>query len=345
MEAAARLAQRLLDEARGTIETRYPQLTDALAISSSEALIPAGDLAGGLEIAKQSTQLRPGVLRAEGSLDEALRAEERWLADPRLPQASRDTAHIPLATIPVFRAEFEACDDVLPRYAHGGNFLWNIVRAWRSLLVGDLDAAVAALPERTQAGGVPYVVAQVELSHVYLLWLAGFHDRARSAYDGWLDAVTASGTRGLRAGASFGPADVGTSTALSHLLDATAVTLASPTERDALRVIVQEQPGWCAARMIWWPLCMQRVYGDWAVALDMLDDAERLHRDALAWCERERCPIEAGRYHRGLADVAERRGQHAETMQHLDAAGELFARHGAKLYPDQVIAKKQILKA
>jgi hypothetical protein len=39
------------------------------------------------------------------------------------------------------------------------------------------------------------------------------------------------------------------------------------------------------------------------------------------------------------------RGQHLEAMQHLDAAGELFARHGAKLYLDQVIAKKQILKA
>jgi len=31
--------------------------------------------------------------------------------------------------------------------------------------------------------------------------------------------------------------------------------------------------------------------------------------------------------------------------QHLDAAGELFAKRGAKLYLDHVIAKKQILKA
>ncbi len=32
-------------------------------------------------------------------------------------------------------------------------------------------------------------------------------------------------------------------------------------------------------------------------------------------------------------------------MQHLDAAGELFAEYGAKLYLDQVLAKKQFLKA
>ncbi len=43
--------------------------------------------------------------------------------------------------------------------------------------------------------------------------------------------------------------------------------------------------------------------------------------------------------------MAERRGDHALAMGHLDAAGEIFAQRGAKLYLDQVIAKKQILKA
>jgi hypothetical protein len=32
-------------------------------------------------------------------------------------------------------------------------------------------------------------------------------------------------------------------------------------------------------------------------------------------------------------------------MEYLDAAGELYSRQGAKLYLDQVIAKKQILRA
>ena len=36
---------------------------------------------------------------------------------------------------------------------------------------------------------------------------------------------------------------------------------------------------------------------------------------------------------------------HALAMEHLDTAGELFAGRGAKLYLDQVIAKKQIFKA
>ena len=53
----------------------------------------------------------------------------------------------------------------------------------------------------------------------------------------------------------------------------------------------------------------------------------------------------AGRCLQGLAEVAERRGQHAEAMEHLDRAGELFSRHGAKLYLNRVLAKKEILKA
>ena len=32
-------------------------------------------------------------------------------------------------------------------------------------------------------------------------------------------------------------------------------------------------------------------------------------------------------------------------MGHLDRAGELCSRHGAKLYLEQVLAKKEILKA
>jgi hypothetical protein len=53
----------------------------------------------------------------------------------------------------------------------------------------------------------------------------------------------------------------------------------------------------------------------------------------------------AVRCHQGLADVAAVRGNQALVMEHLDAAGELIARYGAKLYLDQVLAKKQFLKA
>jgi len=76
-----------------------------------------------------------------------------------------------------------------------------------------------------------------------------------------------------------------------------------------------------------------------------VDQAEEGLRAAFAWCERERCPVEAGRCLQGLAEVAERRGQHAEAVGHLDRAVALFQQHGANLYLGQVLAKKEILRA
>src|SRR5690606_26286344 len=60
-----------------------------------------------------------------------------------------------------------------------------------------------------------------------------------------------------------------------------------------------------------------RARGCLALRLDLLDEAERHFRTGLEWCERERCPVEAGRCHQGLAEVAEHRGDHALAMQHL----------------------------
>ena len=55
--------------------------------------------------------------------------------------------------------------------------------------------------------------------------------------------------------------------------------------------------------------------------------------------------VEADHSLQGLAEVAERRGAQQQAMEYLGSVGELFSRYGAKLYLDQVLAEKQILKA
>jgi tetratricopeptide (TPR) repeat protein len=84
-----------------------------------------------------------------------------------------------------------------------------------------------------------------------------------------------------------------------------------------------------------------------ALRFGQLDEAEQHFNTGLEWASRPdvRFGVDAGRCLQGLAEVAERRGDHALAMQHLDRAGALFSQHGAKLYLDQVLAKKEILKA
>jgi hypothetical protein len=94
-----------------------------------------------------------------------------------------------------------------------------------------------------------------------------------------------------------------------------------------------------------WTGSVDRVRGQLALRLGLVDEAAEWFGLGLEWCERERCPVEAGRCLQGLAEVAERRGDHPAAMALLDRAGALFSQHGAKLYLDQVLAKKEILKA
>ena len=88
-----------------------------------------------------------------------------------------------------------------------------------------------------------------------------------------------------------------------------------------------------------------RTRATWAIALEEFEEAERLARAGLEWTQRERCPVEEGRCHQLLADILERRGEAREAAVHLDAAGDLFSAHGARLYLDQVLEKKDLLKA
>jgi hypothetical protein len=84
-----------------------------------------------------------------------------------------------------------------------------------------------------------------------------------------------------------------------------------------------------------------------ALRLGDVDAAEHHYTEGLEWARRPdvRFGIVEGRCRQGLAEVAERRNEHALAMEHLDAAAAKFVEYGAKLYLDQVLAKKQILKA
>ena len=75
-----------------------------------------------------------------------------------------------------------------------------------------------------------------------------------------------------------------------------------------------------------------------ALRLDRLDEAGRHLEAALAFTEGAGWPVERGRVHQALAELAERRGQHAEAARHLAEAAALFAHYGADVFLKQVQA-------
>lgn len=82
--------------------------------------------------------------------------------------------------------------------------------------------------------------------------------------------------------------------------------------------------------------------GKIALRFGDLDAAEQHFRTGLEWASSPdvRFIVDQGRCLQGLADVAAALGDIETARTHLDAAGALFAQHGARLYRDQVRAKQ-----
>lgn len=76
-----------------------------------------------------------------------------------------------------------------------------------------------------------------------------------------------------------------------------------------------------------------------------LDAAERWLEVGAASCRERGIELELGRCIQDLASLAEARGQHETALERLEQAGEIYSRLGAGGYLNEVIAKKEILKA
>jgi tetratricopeptide (TPR) repeat protein len=141
-----------------------------------------------------------------------------------------------------------------------------------------------------------------------------------------------------------------------ELLDPNAISLANIASSTAFAVLAHGSPAQLESVHKWAigvpsrlsgtdPFPSDSVRGMLALALGEIDEAEAHFLSGVEWWEREGVGPLLGQCLQGLAEVAERRGERQQAMQYLDRAGELFSRHGAKFYLDQVLAKKEILKA
>ena len=208
----------------------------------------------------------------------------------------------------------------------------NTGSAWRTMVRGDVKRARDEIDSDYRDILQTPQIKPLQDASLAILHLADRnHEEARRFLEAALQGIGAVEIPVMKLSIQLGVAE--TTAALGDP-DATG------TLYEALAQIPQAR---CAGMAL--PSSADRVRGVMALSLGLLEEAEQWMARGLEWCERERCPVEAGRCLQGLAEVAERRGEREQALEYLDRAGELFSRHGAKLYLEQVLTKKAELRS
>ena len=326
---------------------RLPDVEARLLLRDSAIALAAGDHASAIALAEdaearfRALDRAADVARAQdsiylahvrgGTFTELERLLRKAAAELK-PGASlsREGLTGRLASLLLLRCDPDL-NDYFSRPLPPGNVVDLLYLPWSVEIAGDparalrlTEAAAAARPDQ-------YWMAQwIDASKVRLLHEMGDLPGARAAFAPVRERVSDTGIG--QHGAALALQD-----ALPDLVD--SATLATIADR-----------GW--DRNDGEPLYRGSIFGSfdrlrarWALALDRLEEAERLARRGLEWCERERLPVEEGRCHQLLAEVLRRKGDDLEAARHLDAATALFQRHGARLYLDQALEQRALLKA
>ena len=270
-------------------------------------------------------RLDEGKAAAERALDYAREHHIRWYED-------NNAAF--LAALMIARCDFAGFEALAEERAGDVGYPIPLLKAWRAEVKGDHERALNLLPDPAVAGGFPLYLAHILAARARVMFNAGRVEQARQEFTRLREAWQRMGARTYDGVAIEGSALPYLDEALPHLADDAFMAAAEKHMRhwhDA------PTPSFYAAVTA---NCTDRVFADVALHRGLVDDAAEHYRRSLAWCERERLPIEAGRCLQGLAEVAERRGKRAEALQLLDRAAALFQQHGARLYLDRVITRK-----
>ena len=232
------------------------------------------------------------------------------------------------------RCDFAVFDALMEERAGDTSFVTATMRAWRAELAGDLERAVALLPDPALAAGNPEGLARIHATRARVLLNAGDKAGARDEYSRFQEVLQSV------SGPAYRRFD-GVVVSLEGLALDDALVLADEKFIKAAESFVRFYEGQPARSPYYRARgSIDRLGAVVYLLRGFVDDAERSLQTGLDWAEEERCPVEAGRCLQGLAEVAERRGNMAEALQYIGRAGELFQEHGAKLYLDRVIATK-----
>jgi tetratricopeptide (TPR) repeat protein len=232
-------------------------------------------------------------------------------------------ALVDLAGVAFARCEYDRCRDLLSQLTTDTDFRADLYRMWMMELSGDTRAALSMMVDPTRAGGAPTGLSQTHGAAAGILYRAGNVDAARRELETWGEIARRDRSLTEEAPALFECiAGAGGDALVRDVYD--AYEHGAPDRPAAPLYATLQGRSTAPARGA---LCLR---------FEKLDQAERAYSDGLAWCERERVPVDAGLCLRGLADVAERRGDVASAHEYASQAAALFERCGAKLYLAQM---------
>ena len=225
------------------------------------------------------------------------------------------------------RADYDRCQEVVDRLPNSTDFRGDLYKMWITELHGDSEGALRQMVDPDRAGGAPTALSQTHCANAGVLFHAGNTSAAARELTAWAEVA-----RQFNSWTDELPpvADCLVALGEQSVIEEVQARFDSLAERPAVAYYCTLQGR-----------ALHPAHGMVSMRLGRIDEAERAYREGLAWCDRERVPVDAGLCHVGLSDIARERGDEADAATHLRAAALLFEKHNALLWLKRLIEPRR----
>ena len=203
---------------------------------------------------------------------------------------SAQLALMDMAAVLYGRGEFERCEALLERSPGETDFRGDLYRMWIAEARGDIDAALRLMVSPDRSGNSPTASGQIHAAAAGLLYRAGRVDAAAQALRAWREVERGPEDFDFPCFEGAALTDCILALGDDELWRQTLDAFARYDERFKPPLRFSTLQGHAVA-----PL-----RGGVAAKLGLRDEAERIYRDGLAWCEQAGCARDAEACRGGL---------------------------------------------
>ena len=315
---------------RGAASSRRGDLTEAAR--EAERCIELAQQLGDIQAVTSAMFSWCSALLAAGGLEAGLaacsEAHEYCMAHRQRQMAGFMNQFI--GTVYLLRGEFDSLRETLEHIPEE-NFTREQLTGYLLTAMGHHAEAIEHMPPRDWPGN-DLMMSAVRGGRARVLWHAGEIDAAREAFNDWL-AIQAPDR----------PSDTGGEWGAWNM-DETFHELAGEAQQDALIEQIEREPS-AELRAIAHCGSFDRLVAQLYFFRGRLPEARRYLAAAIEWSTEQRAVVELARSEQLLGELELQEGNTEEALRLLDSAAVTYSKLGLGLYLDQVIAKKQILKA